>query len=358
MNATQELVSVVVPVYNGAPYIEKSAEMIQAQTYSNLEVIFVNDGSLDNSAAICEKVMAGDERFHLINKENGGTARARNAGLDAAKGTYIIFLDVDDEYDPQLIEKLVRTIERYGVDMAACGFHFKLAAEKDGVPVYQEEKHWPECVYHDLAEIRKDYIPIWDSDMFSTIWNKLFRMETLRRKGIRFRDGHVYSEDGVFNRLFLSKTQSVAFLDEFLYDYIRDRPGATTVLYRDNLFDIRHSDYLDFKQHFQGLGIWDEESREFTSRQFVERVANCIENVFHAENQVTKREKYRKIKRMLGDPDVREAVQYARCRSLKMRIFVLPIRWNWPLGSYVLGQMIYLIRKADPALFHRLKDKR
>ena len=265
---------------------------------------------------------------------------------------------MDDEYHPELISKLVQTIEEYGTDMAACGFHFKVEAKRAGGSAYLEDKHWPRSVYRDLADIRKDYISIWDSDMFSTIWNKLFRVETLRRCRIRFRDGHVYTEDGVFNRLFLSKTQSVAFLDEFLYDYVRDRPGATTVLYRDDLFDIRHSDYLDFKRHFQGLGMWDDESREFTSRQFVERVANCIENVFHAENRVSSREKYRKIKYMLAHPDVREAVRYARCRSLKMRIFVLPIRWNWPLGSYVLGQTIYLIRKADPVLFHKLKDRR
>lgn len=352
------LVSVVVPIYNGAPYIQDAVRMIKAQTYPNLEVIFVNDGSQDDSAAICEKAVAGDSRFHLINKENGGTARARNAGLDAAHGAYIIFLDVDDEYHPELINKLVQTIEKYGTDMAACGFHFKVEAKKAGGSAYLEDKHWPQSVYRDLADIRKDYISIWDSDMFSTIWNKLFRVETLRRCGIRFRDGHVYTEDLIFNCLFLSKTQSIAFLDEFLYDYVRDRPGATTVLYRDDLFEIRHSDYLDLKNHFQSLGIWDEESREFTSRQFVERVANCIENVFHAENRVSVREKYRKIKNMLVHPDVREAVRYARCRSLKMRIFVLPIRWNWPLGSYVLGQTIYLIRKADPVLFHKLKDRR
>ena len=203
MDEMNELVSVVIPVYNGAPYIRDAFRMVKAQTYSDLEVIFVNDGSLDDSAAICEAAIADDERFRLINKENGGTARARNVGLDAAHGAYIIFLDVDDEYHPELISKLVETIEKYGTDMAACGYHYKLNAPKDGGQDYLEDKHWPQSVYRDLADIRKDYISIWDSDMFSTIWNKLFRVETLRRCGIRFRDGHVYTEDLIFNCLFL-----------------------------------------------------------------------------------------------------------------------------------------------------------
>lgn len=352
------LVSIVVPVYNGAPYIENAVRMIKAQTWQNLEVIFVNDGSSDRSAEICEKAIAGDDRFRLINKENGGTAQTRNTGLDAAHDRYIMFLDVDDEYHPELVAELVKAMETWQVDMAACAFRFKVLAAKEGEEDYLEVKRWPASVYHDLTEIRKDYISIWDSDMFSTIWNKMFRMTTLRRYGMRFRDGHVYTEDRVFNRLFLSKTQNVAFVDRCLYDYVRDRPGSTTVLFRNNMFDIRHMEYVEFKQHFKELGVWDNEAREYTSREFVERIASCIENVFHAENQLTAREKYRKIKSLIGHPDVREAIQYARCRSVKMRIFVLPIRWNWPLGAYVMGRCIYTIRKANPTLFHKLKDKR
>lgn len=358
MYETNELVSVVVPIYNGAPYIQDAARMIKAQTYSNLEVIFVNDGSQDDSAAICEKVVESDKRFHLINKENGGTARARNAGLDAAHGAYIIFLDVDDEYHPELINRLIKTIKKYKTDVVVCGFHFKVETKRAGGSAYLEDKHWPQSVYRDLADIRNDYISIWDSEVLYGIWNKMFRMETLRKYGIRFRDGHVYTEDRVFNRLLLSKTQNVAFVDRCLYDYVRERPGSTTEVFRDNMFNIRHMEYIEFKQHFQELGVWDEESREYTSREFVERIAGCIENVFHAQDSLSAGEKYQKVKYLVGHPDVREAVRYARCRSLKMRIFVLPIRWNWPLGSYVLGQTIYLIRKADPALFYKLKDKR
>lgn len=352
-----ELVSVVIPVYNGEKYIENCARYLCSQTYQNIEVFFVNDGSTDQSLNVCKKVVTEDERFRLINQENEGTARARNAGLDAAKGAYIIFLDVDDEYHPEMIETLVSVIEEKHTDMAVCGYRIKVEGSEKGQD-YLENKTWRASVYYSLEDIKNDYIDIWDAEMLSYVWHKLYRMGTIRKYGIRFRDGHVYTEDRVFNRLFLSKTQSVAFTECCLYDYVRERVGSTTEKYRENFFDIRYKEYQEFQYHFKELGVWDEKAREYTSREFVERIAGCIENLFHAKKQLTARQKYRKIKALIGHPDVREAVQYARCRSVKMRIFVLPIRWNWPSGAYVMGKLIYQIRKHNPAIFHRLKDNR
>ena len=352
------LVTIVVPIYNGEAYIRKCVKYIQEQTYKNLEVMLVNDGSTDNSGAVCKEAIGKDPRFSLIDRENGGTARARNTGLDHATGKYIIFLDVDDEYSPVMIEKMVGVIERQKTDMVVCGFRFKVEASEEEGKDYYKDRVWATSVYHNQKEMRKDYISIWDSDMFSTVWNKLFRMETIRRYGMRFRDGHVYTEDRVFNRLFLSKTQSVAFIGECLYNFVREHAGSTTERYRETLFDIRDKEYNEFKQHFRELGVWDEESREYTSREFIERIAGCIEHVFHAGSQLTIHEKYQKIRNMITHPDVREAIKYAECRSVKMKIFALPIRMKWTFGAYLIGGMVYSIRKRNPIFFHRMKDRR
>lgn len=353
-----ELVSIVVPVYNGEKYIENCVKYIKNQTYTNLEIILVNDGSTDNSRIICEAAIKDDKRFKLINKKNGGTARARNTGLENATGKYITFLDVDDEYKIEMIEKMVDLIEEYQVELVVCGYYFKIENEKNGITTttYLEEKRYPFSVFYSFDEMRDKYISIWDSDMFSNVWNKLYSMETIRRNGMRFRDGHVYTEDRVFNRLFLSKCQSVLVTDQCLYYYVRERIGSTTEKYREDSFDIRHKEFIEFNAHFKEMGIWDEVSREYTCREFIERIAGCIENVFHGKMSFG--EKYGRIKMMISDKDTREAIKYAKCRSLKMRIFVLPIRWNWTFGTYMMGLMIYLIRKSNPVIFHKLKSKR
>ena len=353
-------VSIVVPVYNGKSYIEQCINCLKAQTFTDFEVIFVDDGSTDGSGEKIDELIKDEERFCAIHKKNGGTARARNAGLDKAKGKYITFLDVDDGYKPELIEKMVRLISENSVGMVVCGYYFKIEGKKDGqtITTYLEEKKYPFSVFHNFKEIKEKYIDIWDSDMFSNVWNKLYSMEIIHKYGMRFRDGHVYTEDRVFNRLFLSKCQSVAITDECLYYYVRERTGSTTEKYRDDSFIIRDKEYNEFKEHFHELKIWNEKSREYTCREFIERIAGCIENVYHAGRKLTWIQKYRKIGDMVHHKDVREAIRYARCRSLKMRIFVMTIRWNWTPGAYVMGEIIYLIRKNNPVIFHKLKSRR
>jgi glycosyltransferase EpsJ len=257
-----------------------------------------------------------------------------------------------------MIGTMVRLMEEHTAELVVCGYYFKIENEKNGniATAYLEEKSYPFSVFHSFDEIRSEYIPIWDSDMFSNVWNKLYSMDTIKKYGMRFRDGHVYTEDRVFNRLFLSKCQSLVITDKCLYYYVRERTGSTTEKYRDDSFDIRQKEYTEFKAHFKEMGIWDAVSREYTSREFVERIAGCIENVFHGDMGIG--EKYNRIGRMIHHKDVREAVKYARCRSLKMRIFVMPIKWNWTLGAYIMGLAIYLIRRSNPVIFHKLKSRR
>lgn len=349
--------SIVIPVYNGGKYIQQCYEGIASQSFKDWEAIFVDDGSFDDSPSILDGIATSDSKVTVIHKENGGTATARNAGLDAASGRYITFLDCDDEIKSDMYEKMVDLMNTTSADMGVCGFFFKL--EKDnGETTYLEEKFYPASCYKTQEEIKEHLVDMWDSDLLSNVWNKLYRMDLIREKSLRYRDGHVYTEDRVFNRQFIENCSSIAFTDECLYYYVRERVGSTTEKYRDDSFVIRNKEYNEFKAHYNTLGIWNEKSREYTSREFIERIAGCIENVFHAEKLLTTKEKYQRIKYMVQHPDTREAIQYARCRSKKMRIFVLPIRWNWIPGVYLMGYTIYSIRSKNPVLFHKLKSAR
>lgn len=117
-----QLVSVIVPIYQVEPYLEKCVDSILAQTYSELEVILVDDGSPDNCGAICDRYAEQDTRVHVVHKENGGVSSARNAGLDAASGTYVMFTDADDCPDPDLVETMVRALEQNDADLVTVDF--------------------------------------------------------------------------------------------------------------------------------------------------------------------------------------------------------------------------------------------
>ncbi len=352
--------SIVIPVYNGEKYIRMCYEGIASQSFKDWEAIFVDDGSTDGSPSILDDLSDSDSRVTVIHKTNGGTATARNAGLDVARGTYITFLDCDDEIKKEMYEKMVALMNSTKADMGVCGFYFKLEREDGDLSetTYLEEKYYPDSFYKNKEEIKKHLVDMWDSDLLSNVWNKLYRMDLIKEKNLRYRDGHVYTEDRVFNRQFIENCESIAFTSECLYYYVRERVGSTTEKYRDDSFVIRNKEFNEFTAHYKKLGIWTPKSQEYTCREFVERIAGCIENVFHAGNALTVKEKYDRIKSMVEHPDTRKAIKYARCRSKKMRIFVLPIKWNWTPGVFMMGYTIYFIRSKNPVLFHKLKSAR
>jgi len=359
MKHEEILLSIIVPVFNGAKYLQNCAEFLNQQTLNSYEVIFVDDGSTDDSGILLDQIVSQNDKFKVIHKSNGGTASTRNAGLDVAVGKYVTFFDCDDELDSTIYEKMVNLIEEKNADMVTCGFYFKVEMQTgDGKQTeYLEKNTYPAALYKTRDEIREHLVEMWDSDIMSNVWNKVYRMSLIRDKKLRYRDGHVYTEDRVFNRLFLENCESIAFTDKCLYYYVRERVGSTTEKYRDDYFMIRLKEYKEFQTHFKKMGVWDEKAKEYVCREFTERIAGCVENIFHAD-KMSVRERYQKIAYVVHHKDVRVAVKYAKCRSLKMRIFVLPLKCDWVLGTYVMGNIIYVIRKCNPVLFHKLKNNR
>jgi glycosyltransferase involved in cell wall biosynthesis len=118
------LVSVIVPIYNSAPYLSRCVSSILNQTYRKIEIILVDDGSDDNSLILCYKLAESDERIKVISKSNGGASSARNIGLDNATGEYGIFVDSDDEITKDLVEYLVSLALNYGADVVACRYQY------------------------------------------------------------------------------------------------------------------------------------------------------------------------------------------------------------------------------------------
>ena len=116
------LVSVIIPVYNVVPYLQQSIESVIKQTYTNLDIIIVDDGSTDGSGRTCDNYQKLDSRIIVIHQENRGLSGARNTGLDIAQGEYIAFLDPDDMMLPNMIEETVHNISRFDAGIAVCGY--------------------------------------------------------------------------------------------------------------------------------------------------------------------------------------------------------------------------------------------
>jgi len=156
-------ISVIVPVYNVEKYLAKCIDSILAQTFTDFECILINDGSPDNSPAICDEYAKKDERMKVIHKENGGVSSARNTGLDIAQGEWITFADSDDWVDENYLELMYSNAIKNNCDLSICGF--KSVDEKGNinavfsiiVPIYKVEKYLDECVQSVLPQSFTDY---------------------------------------------------------------------------------------------------------------------------------------------------------------------------------------------------------
>ena len=198
-----KLVSVILPVYGVEKYLPECVESLLAQTYKALEIILVDDASPDGCGAICDAYAARDSRVRVIHKENGGAASARNAGLDAARGDYICFVDSDDTVDADYVRGLLETLG--DGDMAMCGFFFRTRSGS------RAEKAFPGR--YDREGFMRRFLEDWRC---SLLWNKIFRREAIG--ALRMAEGHRVDDEFFTYRVALN-CRRVNVTDRCLYRY-------------------------------------------------------------------------------------------------------------------------------------------
>ena len=272
---TNPLVSIIVPVYNAQKGLSRCLESICSQTYQELEIIVLNDGSTDDSLAICEQFRARDARIMVVDKENEGVSRTRNAGLALAQGDYIQFADSDDLLDPDYTQNLVQAALQHSADLVIAPYWMVIPSNSSKTGHALEtlqtslgiEPEAPKTEVHKYGFLpqgvysREDYArrlmqqPA--SFYYGVLWNKLYRRDLIRMAQIRF-ENVVFAEDQLFNTRYLQAAQRFAAIDEAVYCYIQNPQSVchTQVSVADML---RHRDrmYRAYRQMCIQLGVYD-----------------------------------------------------------------------------------------------------
>lgn len=220
-------ISVIIPVYKVEAYLERCVTSVVRQTYSNLEIILVDDGSPDRSGQMCDALALQDSRIRVIHKKNGGLSDARNVGIDAATGEYIAFLDSDDWFDPTMLQTLYRLCEENNAGMAECSyrsiFQDHTAAETDcsasvmeftPVQAIESNLDWKYCK------------PV--------AWNKLYRRDVVG--DIRYPVGKLH-EDEFTTHLFYLAAEKIMYVDVALVNYERRNLGSITASFKPKNMD-------------------------------------------------------------------------------------------------------------------------
>lgn len=238
------MVSVIVPIYNSSLFLERCIDSIIAQTSKDWELILVDDGSTDNSAEKCRDYANADSRIKYIFKENGGVSSARNAGLDAARGEFVMFVDSDDAIAPNTLERVLCKQAEHNFDCVVWG------CDQNGhiwAPGTDEE-------YEDISDFNKNFIRHLNTELLCPCWNKLFKRELINP---RFNESISHAEDFIFCLDYLKRCHNIAFIKDPLYLYDVYVSGSSTHHFKESnltaLEMMQHSvlDYIKQKEEYR-----------------------------------------------------------------------------------------------------------
>lgn len=232
-----KLVSIVVPIYNVEKYIDKCIDSIINQSYNNLEIILVNDGSPDRSVEICNQYAEKDSRIKVINKDNGGLSDARNKGIDNASGDYIVFVDGDDYIEILTIEKAIQAMHEEDADIVIWSY---LAEHVDKNEIVQKtEVYKSDDSTYSKNNINQINLTIDKVNLIGYAWNKMYKLDIIRNNDLYFLKGISLVEDMLFNSVALKHCDKIVFISDSLTHYMQ-RPRETLgAQFYENYFDLK-----------------------------------------------------------------------------------------------------------------------
>lgn len=292
------LVSVIIPVYNAEKYIENVLEDIIAQTYTNLEIIVVNDGSTDNSLLIVENIVKKDKRIKLINIDNCGVSRARNIGLDMATGDYVRFIDADDRVDKASIRQMVEAFNDNSEADLVIGNYTCVPMRNymTGVELTQGKVNETEFVTL-FSKYAKSFY-------FGVTWNKLYKREIIQKYKLYFNETLRWCEDFIFNIDYFSHCSIFYILktENGIYEYNMRSGSLTDSPKKDS--DKLYVKNIRYKKMLEYCSKYIDEEILILEWKYAELFSQLsqITSIKHKEKNLFK--VYRKFKILLSEEDV------------------------------------------------------
>ena len=325
---SNDLISVIIPVYNVKDYVKESIESVINQTYKNLEIIIIDDGSNDDSEKICDEYAKKDKRIKLIHQKNQGLSAARNKGLDIANGKYISFLDSDDMYYPEMLEKTYNAMINNDVDCVICDYVKGKNKEKTkrlkGRLNIKEDK---------IIDNKKALNYLIHKKINTSVWNKLYKKELF--DNVRFPKGHVH-EDIILTMKILKNSNKTYLLNKKLVFYRMNSSSITHTYSKKNIVDL----YISHKEY-------EKEIKENISNLFMERdyYNVCKENLYiyiciYIKNEISNSSEKNEVRKLLKEY-ISISEKNINMKNISLKRKVIYFMYNHCRWLLVLAYKIY-----------------
>ena len=297
------LVSVILPVYNVEKYLDRCLESVTKQTYPNLEIILVDDGSGDDSGSICDNWALKDKRIRVIHKENAGAGYARNTGIDSAAGEFVCFFDSDDYIEPNTVEDAVCAMQANRADIVCFGMHRVNSAGEvtssvipEGIGPVFEGKAVQEVFLPNL--IHKDPRSQAPMKLYASLWSAMFSMELIQRAQWRLVSEREYMSEDVYSLLALYKSVRKVVVLPKAYYYYCENPVSVSRKYVPGRYSLIRKFYLETSKLCEDLG-YNREVLHRVSKPYLGYTTAVTKKLVASDESV--KEKYRELKSIIGD---------------------------------------------------------
>lgn len=302
------LVSVIIGLFDVSRFLEeKRLGCILNQTWKDLEIILVNDGSTDSTRQICGELAASDSRIVIVDKPNGGLGSARNAGLDAASGEFVWFYDVDDEVEPELVEKNVRWMEEFGTDLIIFGNEF-IYPDTGRVETTGFKERLLESNDALKSVFMDEILLVPNGNGF--VWNKFYRREFIERCGGRFGEQRI-QQDELFNLKLYPSVRRVFVSPEILYHYYIYSSGNNRSRYIPDRIAVYESIFDGICELKDKWNLEDVRLESYAYKRFYQGIDNSILfNTFHKDAPSGCKWRRQEVRGILSRPKVENCLDY------------------------------------------------
>lgn len=312
----EKSVTVIVAVYNVENYLDKCIDSICKQSYKNMEIILVNDGSTDRSTEICDNWCKKDKRIRVVHKENGGVSTTRNIGLRKANGELVVFVDGDDWLEREAVSILVSNYEE-GI-LITGGYY--IDNQQETQLVVKERNSKP------VVGGKETVVSLFEKGLFSSIWNKIYDLNIIRDNNILFNENMNLGEDILFNLSYLSYTKGkIRNVDKMLYHYVRRNIESLDNKYCEGFEKIQKEIYESF---FKYLGEDMQKSSDWGKIQllYFNALIVAIDNIYVNRYRFTRKQYKAIMNKRIFNEDIEALLNtmYGRYKVLcRLRYFFI-----------------------------------
>lgn len=325
-------VSIIIPIYNTGEYLRACIDSVCHQTYGNLQIIMINDGSNRETADICDEIAVSDSRIELVHKPNEGVSKARNTGLSMAVGDVVCFVDSDDTIHPNMVETLVDAMEREGSDIAMC----------DAVTITPGQPDQPDTIpdfNSSTLILQEDIYPSMLTRLAGSAWRCAYRRtSTLVATGAHFPKEIKFSEDRIFNIMAMSGARKISYIKTPFYNRLIRKGSACFRYYPDIVEQIEQMRNVLLKEV---RNCWGEEYLSVYECQIAGQIRYSVTNFTAADNGENIATVFRNLRNLCANQSIKDCLINSGSEDIRSKM----ILYNNVISLYILGKATNLYHR-------------